>query len=286
MKNRLYIPLLALALLASGCTQIETGEIGLRKTFNGTIEDQELGTGWHQTLVGSVIVFAAKEILLTEENLTPQSKDKSTLKDFDITFTYTAEPKEVSYLYTKYSTTAHLTQEKHSEIFPMGIFVTAIVRASAYSAVAEFDALDVNNNRAKIEERIVAIANKKLEHEKLNGKVAVVMVNVKNIQLADIVVESANRAVNAQNDLVTKTTEVSIGVQEGLRIKALANQSSPGYVQLLNAQSDRVRADALLEAAKNKSTIWVVPQNFTALGGIGSIAGAPVPAPTPPADKK
>jgi hypothetical protein len=274
MKNRFYVVFLAVvAIFATGCTQIETGEVGLRKTFNGTIEEQELGTGWHQTLVGSVIVFAAKEILLSEENLTPQSKDKSTLKDFDMTFTYTVDPKEVSYFYTKYSYTAHLTQEKHKEIFPMGVFVTAIVRAAAYSAVAEFDALEVNNNRTKIEQRIVEIANKKLEHEKLQRKADIVMVNVKNIQLADIVVESANRAVNAQNDLVTKTTEVLIATQEGLRIKALAQQSGPGYIQLLYAQSNQTRAEALLTAAKNKSTIWVVPQNFTALGGIGSIAG-------------
>lgn len=274
MKNRFYFALLTFVFLV-GCTQIETGEIGLRKTFNGTIEDQELGTGWHQTLIGSVIVFAAKEILLTEENLTPQSKDKSTLKDFDITFTYTADPKEVSYLYTKYSYTAHLKQEKHSEIFPMGVFVTAIVRASAYAAVAEYDALEVNNNRVKIEQRIAEIANAKLDHEKLKGKVAVVTVNVKNILLADTVVESANRAVNAQNDLVTKTTEVQIATQEGLRIKALANQSSDTYIRLLNAQANQTQAEALLTAAKNKSTIWVVPQNFTALGGIGSIAGGP-----------
>lgn len=277
MKNRFYLALLVPVFLV-GCTQIETGEVGLRKTFNGTIEDQELGTGWHQTLIGSVIIFAAKEILLAEENLAPQSKDKSTLKDFDITFTYTVEPKEISYLYTKYSTTAHLTLPKHSEIFPMGTFVTAIVRASAYSAVAELDALEVNNNRAQIEERIVKIANKKLEHEKLGGKVAVVMVNVKNIQLADTVVASANRAVNAQNDLVTKTTEVEIAAKEGLRIKALASQSSDTYIRLLNAQANQTQADALLTAAKNGSTIWIVPQNFTAIGGIGSITSAPAAA--------
>ncbi len=293
MKNRLIWIVLFIAAL-SGCTQIETGEIGLRKNFNGTIEDTELGPGWHQTLVGSVILFAAKEILLAEENLTPQTKDKSVLKDFDITFTYTADSREVSYLYTHYSNTAHLTQEKHNEIFPMGTFVRAIVRAAAYSAVAEVDALEVNTSRPKIEQRIAAIANAKLDHEKLGvkdekgtqRKVTVVTVNVKNSQLADDVVASANRAVNAQNDLVTKTTEVQIATQEGLRIKALAAQSSDTYIRLLNAQANQTQADALLTAAKNRSTIWVVPQNFTALGNVGTINAPAAGTPAPAADVK
>lgn len=279
--------MLSFVVLLTGCTQIETGEIGLRKSFDGVIEDKELGPGWHQTLIGSVILFAAKEILLAEENLTPQTKDKSVLKDFDITFTYTVDSGEVSYLYTHYSSTAHLTEDKHNEIFPMGAFVRAIVRASTYSAVSEVDALEVNTSRPKIELRIAEIANAKLDHEKLGfkddksktgpRKVTVVTVNVKNSQLADDVVASANRAVNAQNDLVTKRTEVDIATQEGLRIRALASQSSDTYIRLLNAQANQTQADALLTAAKNKSTIWVVPQNFTALGGIGSITAPPTP---------
>ena len=143
--------ILILGFVLAGCARIDTGEVGLRRTFGGEIEAQELGTGWHQVLVGDVIKFVTKEILLEENDLTPQSADKSVLKDFDITFTYSVRPDQVAELYTKYSVSTHMVLESENEIFPMGNFMRAIVRTAAYSAVSEFDALDINTNRAKIE---------------------------------------------------------------------------------------------------------------------------------------
>ncbi len=253
-------------LLLGGCTRVDTGEVGLRRTFNGTIEPQELSTGYHQTLIGDVIIFAAKEILLVEENMTPQTRDKTTLADFDVNFTYQVDPGSISEMYVKYSTTANLYSEDSDEIFPMGTFVTSVVRSSAYFAVSEYDALTVNDNRSAIETKIREFANKKLEQEGLAGKVTVSLVNVRNIQLAPAIIESANRVVQAQNDLKAKTTEVEIAKQEALRIEALAKQTDSGYTQLLDAQAGMTTAEALKIAAGKGSTIWIVPNNFVALG--------------------
>lgn len=249
-----------------GCSRIDTGEVGLRKAWDGKIQSDVLAPGFHQTWVGEIIVFAAKEILLAEENLTPASKDKSTLKDFDVTFTYLVDTKETFYLYTKYSETVNLHAPKSNETFLMGSFVSSIVRASAYSAVSEYDALEVNNNRKAIEDRIKALANEKLANEKLGDKVTVNLVNVKNIELADEIVLSANNVSNVQNQLIAKKTEVEIAIQEGLKIKELAAQTDAKYVELLRAQTQMKMADALLEAAKKGSTMWVIPQNLTAFG--------------------
>ncbi|MDP2982366.1 MAG: SPFH domain-containing protein [Candidatus Latescibacter sp.] len=268
-----FVMFLVIIVITSGCgcARIDTGEIGLRKEFTGTIQPQNLNVGLHQTVIGDVIVFASKEILLTEEGITPASKDKSTLKDFDINFTYIVQESAMFDLYTKYSATAHMHEKGSKETFLMANFVRAIVRASAYSAVAEYNALEVNNNRKAIEDRIKVLANEKLVSEKLGGKVAVNLVNIKNIQLADEIVASANMVSNVQNQLTAKKTEVEIANQEALRIKALSAQSGSQYTNLLTAQATLKTAEALYEAAKNGSAIWVVPQNFTALGGIGNL---------------
>ena len=72
MRNIALSSLSLLFVLAlSGCTRIETGEAGLRVDFNGTIQPTVVPPGIHQTLIGHIILFAAKEILLQEENLTP-----------------------------------------------------------------------------------------------------------------------------------------------------------------------------------------------------------------------
>ncbi len=91
---------------------------------------------------------------------------------------------------------------------------------------------------------------------------------MKNVQLADEIVESANNVSNVQNQLVAKKTEVEIATQEGLRIKALAAQTDSKYVELLRSQAQMKMADAMFEAAKKGSTMWVIPQNLTAFGNI------------------
>ena len=275
MKRIFSLSMLFICIIAvtsgCGCARIDTGEIGLRKEFTGTIQVENLTAGLHQTILGDVIVFASKEILLSEENITPASKDKSTLKDLDVNFTYITEPTSAFFFYTKYSTTAHMYDKKSHETFLMANFVSAIVRAAVYSAVAEYDALEVNNNRKAIEERIRILANEKLANEKLSGKVSVNLVNIKNIQLADEIVASANMVSNVQNQLTAKKTEVEIADQEAKRIKALSAQSGSQYTNLLTAQATLKTAEALYEGAKNGSVIWVVPQNFTALGGVGTL---------------
>lgn len=272
MKRILSLLALAMCMLTlSGCySRVETGEVGLRRNFNGTIDVGVLQPGWHQTFVGDIIIFATKEILLSEDKLTPQSADKSTLQEFDFNFTYTIDPNAVSDFYIKYSTTAHLMNPNKSEIFPMGQFVVGVVRASAYEAVSEFNVLDLNNKRKEIEQRIAAVANAKFANEKLAGKIAVTTVNVKTIQPSQQVVDSANRAVQAQNDLLTKKTEVQIAGQEAERIKALSAQTGDSYTRLLDAQARKVTADALMVAAQNKSAMWVVPSQFTGLGNVPS----------------
>lgn len=268
MKGKTLIVVVLIAMFTVGCTRVETGEVGLRKTFNGTIEPGELGVGYHQTIVGNVILFATKEILLEEENLTPQTKDKTTLTDFDVTFTYNVDPQSVAELYIKYSTTAHLIVQGASEIFPMGAFVGPILRNGVYTAVSEFDALSVNDNRKIIEDNIKKYANSKLEGEGLNGKVTVNLVNIKNIQLAPDIIDSANKVVKTQNELTAKKTEVQIAIQEGLRIQELSKQTDAKYVELLNAQSQMKMSEAIAAAAAKGSTVWIVPSNFSALGNV------------------
>jgi regulator of protease activity HflC (stomatin/prohibitin superfamily) len=251
----------------AGCARIDDSEVGVRRTFGGQIENKELGTGWHQVMIGDVILFAAKEIMIYQSDLTPQSKDKSVLADFDINFTYTVSTAKIAEYYKRYSGSSHLELEGHEEIYPMGNVVKDIVRAATYSAVAEYAALEINNNRAAVEERIIKIANSKLTHEGLSD-IKIKLVNVRNIALAPDVVESANRVVKSENDLATKKNEVLIADQEAKRISALAAQSGNGYVELLRAQADKQRAEAMIIAAEKGSTVWIVPQNFTGLGNI------------------
>ena len=88
MKNTAFkiTAIAALAIAATGCTRIETGEVGVRLNASKQIEGNELMPGsWNQTLIGSVIEFPVKDIVVALENKTPMTADNSALADFDIT---------------------------------------------------------------------------------------------------------------------------------------------------------------------------------------------------------
>src|SRR5258708_40201727 len=76
--------LICLVILPRACTRVETGEVGLRKTFTGTVEMEPLGPGFHQSLVGNVIIFSAREVLVPVKELHPVTADKLPMEDVDI----------------------------------------------------------------------------------------------------------------------------------------------------------------------------------------------------------
>lgn len=260
--NRVVLPsILALSLFLTSCATVETGEIGLRKTFDGKIEPSELGQGFHQAVVGDVLVFSVKEILINAENLQPQTKDKTIMKDFDVRVTYSVDPKAVAELYSKYSTSYHVQNDKTGEIYPMAAYVRPFIDSSVFKAVSEYPALDVSDNRSQIALKIKENIMNALKDEGLSDNLRINSVVVGSTQLPDELVASVNSVVTAQSELKAKQFEVQTAQKESERIAFLASKVDKNYIELIKAQ-------ALQEAAKKGSTIWVVPDNFNALGSI------------------
>jgi len=97
MKRILTLSILAAAVLATGCTRIETGEVGLRVGFDKQVKNEELLPGsFNQTIIGDVLTFPTKEISVKVEDMTPLAKDNSTMKDFDALVTYNINQAQVA----------------------------------------------------------------------------------------------------------------------------------------------------------------------------------------------
>jgi regulator of protease activity HflC (stomatin/prohibitin superfamily) len=260
--NRVVLPsILALSLFLTSCATVETGEIGLRKTFDGKIEPTELDQGFHQAVIGDVLVFSVKEILIDAKDLQPQTKDKTIMKDFDVRVTYSVDPASVAELYSKYSTSYHTQNPKTGEIYPMAAYVRPFIDSAVFKAVSEYPALDVSDSRSEIAVKIRENVVNALKDENLDGKLRITSVVVGSTQLPDELVASVNAVVTAQSELKAKEFEVQTAQKESERIAFLASKVDKNYVEL-------IKAEALQEAAKNGSTIWVVPDNFNALGSM------------------
>lgn len=260
MKRFATLSVLAAAVLATGCTRIETGEVGVRLNASKQIEGNELMPGsWNQTLIGSVLEFPVKDIPVTLENKTPMTKDNSALADFDITVVYSINPTSVSELYSTKSRSFH--SEGKEGIYLMYNYMTTLVNNASYKAIRQYNALDVADNRAKLEQEIQRIVSEQLKEEKLDTALTLTVVQIRNVAPNAEILRAATDYVKAQNELKIKETEVAIAKKESERMAALANNSTQS-IAYMQAQA----ALNISEGIKNgKVQTIVVPANFNAL---------------------
>lgn len=249
--------IMGLAILATGCTRIETGEVGVRVGFDKQVKQGELLPGsFNQTLVGDVITFPVKDVNVKLDDMTPIAKDNSTMKDFDAVVIYNINPAQAAELYSTKSQAFHV---KHNgDTYLMFNYIHNAARNAIYKSARKYEALDMNDARAQMEVDIKEYMQKTLVDEKLDGSITISQVLIRNIIPADSVVESANALVRAKNEFKQKEVEVKTAEAEARRMQALANQGSQSiaYMQA-KAQAD------IAEGIKNgKVNTVVIPFDF------------------------
>lgn len=264
MKKNLALTLVA-AVLATGCTRIETGTVGLRVDMSKQVQQQELQPGsWNQTVVGEVLVFPVRSIQVSWNNLTPQTADNSTLKDFDVAMVYDINPSGVSDIWVNQSRSFHSYDSKHDEHYLMYNYMSQLLNSASVKAVRKYNALSVADNRQNIEIDVKATVDEMLKQENLDKAITISQVRVANATPADDIVASANAAVRAQSDLKTKQVEVEIAKQEAQRIQTLNSNSQA--IPYMAAMANMEIAKAVREGKVN--TI-VIPADFKGMLNVG-----------------
>lgn len=254
----------ALAVFAiTGCTRINTGEVGLRVNFDKTVEDSERQPGsFNQTIIGSILKFPVKEIAADVTDLQPLAADNSTMKDFDLTVVYNVAPASVSDLWTNKSRSFHA--EADGEIYLMHQYIQLTARNAAFKVARKYQALTMNDSRSLIEQEILASMKSTLDQEKLGTAINVTQVQVKSIVPSDAVKLSADNLVRAQNENKQKEVEVGTAKLEAERIAALnANAGAIGY---MSAMAQMKIAEGI---ANGKVQTVVIPYDFKGMVNVG-----------------
>lgn len=258
--------LVALAVVASmsmaACTRIETGEIGVRVDMSKQIQGSELLAGsWNQTLIGEVLTFPVKDIVVNLENKNPLTSDNSALADFDLTIVYSINPTSVSELYSTKSRAFHVVDQKSNDTVLMYNYMMTLVNNASYKAVRGYESLKVADNRAKIETEIRNEVLETLKGDKLDASLSLTLVQIRNVQPNAEIMAAATAYVKSQNELKIKTTEVEIAKKESERMAALS-ANSQASIAYMNAQATL----NISEGIKNgKVQTIVVPSNMTGL---------------------
>lgn len=266
LKKTLSVSAIVIATLAtSACTRIETGEVGVRLNASKQIEGNELMPGsWNQTIVGSVLEFPVKDIAVKLENKTPMTKDNSALADFDITVVYGINPSSVAELYSTKSKSFH-TVDEDKNVLLMHKYMQTLVNNAAYKSVRAYAALEVADNRAKLEQEIQNYVAEQLKEEKLDNSISLSVVQITNVQPNAEILKSATDYVRSQNELKIKENEVKLAKLESERMSALAANSTQS-IAYMQAQAALNISEGIKQGKVN--TI-VVPSNITMLGSVG-----------------
>ena len=260
MKRIFTLSILAAAVLATGCTRIETGEVGVRVGFDKQVQSGELLPGsFNQVLIGDVKTFPVKDVNVTLENMTPVAKDNSTMKDLDAVVVYNINPQQVAELYSTQDKNLH--PEFKGDTYVMYNYIVQSARNAIYKAARKYDALDMADNRDNMENFIKEEITANLAERKLDGSITINQVLIRNVVPSDVVVASADALVKSKNELKQKEVEVKTAEAESRRMAALANNSGSSIAFM--------QAQAMLnisEGIKNgKVQTIVVPSNFNAL---------------------
>jgi hypothetical protein len=174
---------------------------------------------------------------------------------------YGINPASVAELFTTKSKSFHAYNEKEQDTYLMYNYMTTLVNNASYKAVRQYKALEVADNRTKIEEEIKSIVTEQLKEEKLDGALTLSVVQVRNVAPNAEILRAATDFVRSQNELKIKQNEVEIAKAEAARMNALSNQSSQS-ISYMQAQAMLNISEGIKEG---KVQTIVVPANFNAL---------------------
>ena len=257
MKRFAIFGILAAAVFMTGCTRIETGEVGVRVGFDKQVKQGELMPGsFNQTLIGDVLTFPVKDVNVTIDNMTPVAKDNSTMKDLDAVIVYNINQNQVSELYSTKNKSFHA--EHKGDVYLMYNYIVQNARNAIYKAARKYDALDMADNRENMEQFVKEEIQRNLAEEKLDGTVMISQVMIRSVVPADSVVESANALVRAKNEKRQKEVEVETAKLESQRMQALSNQGAQS-IAYMQAQAELNYSEA---AKAGQINTIIVPRDF------------------------
>ena len=256
--------LLSLIALLAGCTQIDTGNVGVERTL-GKVSTEALPPGIYLTVFKSVDEFTAKEISFQLADMTPKSRDNLTMKDVDIDVYFKVMPAAVPTLFTKYQGDvvrhADIVRDGSKDLVIAYSRVSREAREAVYKAIAEMDATTMHTKRAELSERVRSGLQAELDATD-KGAFVVTAVNVRNL-LTDPAIEAAIRQ-RAETDqaIERKRKEVELAKAEAERLiveaegQAKANQIlsaslTPALKEIKLAELQRDAALAIANKAGN-----------------------------------
>lgn len=230
MKNifkTLLMLVFAASMSACGFHTIETGQVGVVKTWAGKTLPEELHQDWYFRPLQHIDTYTVKDNCLVAEDLKPTDSNTLRMKDVDVTVCYSVNPETVAdFAAEQAGMSARL--EKEDFFRPGYIMMKNLVAGAVASEVAKYDSLVIGSKReeleGKIKDEILKSAPKKYGF-------SVSRVTVTSLLPDDSIQDSIRRNVAKTNELAAAQKEVEVKERLGAANDALAKSLSPAILQ-------------------------------------------------------
>lgn len=260
MKRFISFGIIVASIFTVGCTRVETGKVGIRIGWDKQVKMDELYPGsFNETVIGNVLTFPVRDISVPINNVTPITKDNHIMKNVDMTVVYSINPNHASELYASKDKNYHISNNEDILLMFNYIFETA--RDELHKISRDYEASDMNDNRAVIEQKIRENIQTLFVNEKLDGIIALKQVNIRKMSFPENVAISSsnNPRESKQKDVEVKVTNnATANEQQHTNIKTNNVTSSPDLSESLKLQAmlEATRLEiARLEAAKKASSV-------------------------------
>lgn len=237
--------LVVVSLLMAACTQIDTGNVGVESTL-GQVKQETMQPGVYFTMFKRVTEVCAKELLVSLNDLRPQTSDKIALSDLDVDLYVQIDPSKASTVMTKWP--GDLSRVASEDCDRIGMnYVTRQAREVIYDVSSRIGSATIHTERARIASDVVKELQKNLDTEAGKGLFFVRSANVRNLQTDAALEANIKAAAQAQFKLQEEKNKLEVakveaerkraeaqGEADAIRIKAdaVAKQGGAEYVQL------------------------------------------------------
>lgn len=262
------------ALIGAGCSQIDTGNVGVVRSFGKTSPD-ELPQGVHLTWFASVGEFTTKEIAFQLNDLKPKAQDNLTIADLDLDIYYQTNPGLVADTSIKYQGDVM----RHRDIVPNGTGdlvvgfsrVSREAREAVYNAVAEFPATTMHTKRAELSARIQKLLQAELDKTD-KGAWTVTGVNVRNLVTDPAIEKSIRAAAETDQQIARAKKEEELAKAEANKLREIARGQADAN-QIISASLTPALKEIRLAELQRDTALAIAGKagNTVLMGGNASV---------------
>jgi regulator of protease activity HflC (stomatin/prohibitin superfamily) len=236
---------LAIALLATGCSQIDTGNVGVESTM-GQTKKEIMPSGVYFTLFKRVTEVTGKEMVVSLDDLKPQTLDKISLADLDIDLYIQIDPARAPEIMMRWP--GDVTEVNGEDGVRVGMnYVSRQAREAIYDVVTKFGSATIHTERTAIAANVVKALQADLDASAGKGWFFVRSANVRALKTDPALEASIKEAATRDFQIAAKEKEVVLARAEAerkrveaagdadvikLRATAIAANGGAEYVQL------------------------------------------------------